>query len=72
METFINDTPIKNNEVIAVNSGDILKLRQALNGIRTYVKVNHSLIIPKILDSTSFYQPITSEAVLKKKLIFFG
>lgn len=71
METFINDTPIKNNEVIAVNSGDILRLRQALNGIRTYVKVNHSLIIPKILDSTSFYQPITSEAVLKKETHLF-
>ena len=71
METFLNDIPITNNEVVAVNSGDILKLRQALNGIRTYIKINHSLIIPKILGSTSFYQPITSEAVLKKETNFF-
>ena len=71
METFLNNIPITNNEVVAVNSGDILKLRQVLNGIRTYVKINHSLIIPKILGSTSFYHPITCEAVLKKETNLF-
>jgi biotin-dependent carboxylase-like uncharacterized protein len=66
MEAFLNETPIKNNEVVTVNSGDILKLRQVLNGIRTYLKINHYLMIPEVLGSTSFYQPITSEALLKK------
>ena len=66
MQAWVNETPIQNNISIAILPGDVLKLRRATKGLRTYIKINQTIISPVVLGSTSFYKPLTQDAVLKK------
>ena len=66
MQAWVNENPIQNNTTIAILSGDVLKLRRAIKGLRTYIKINQAIISPVLLGSTSFYKPLTQDAVLKK------
>ena len=66
MQAWVNENPIQNNTTIAILSGDVLKLRRATKGLRTYIKINQAIISPVLLGSTSFYKPLTQDAVLKK------
>jgi len=66
MQAWVNENPIQNNTTIAILSGDVLKLRRAIKGLRTYIKINQAIISPVLLGSTSFYNPLTQDAVLKK------
>jgi biotin-dependent carboxylase-like uncharacterized protein len=66
MQAWVNENPIQNNTTIAILSGDVLKLRRATKGLRTYIKINQTIISPVLLGSTSFYKPLTQDAVLKK------
>ena len=66
MQAWLNENPIQNNTTIAILSGDVLKLRRAIKGLRTYIKINQAIISPVLLGSTSFYKPLTQDAVLKK------
>lgn len=66
MQAWVNENPIQNNTTIAILSGDVLKLRRAIKGLRTYIKINQTIISPVLLGSTSFYKPLTQDAVLKK------
>ena len=65
MQAWVNENPIQNNTTIAILSGDVLKLRRAIKGLRTYIKINQAIISPVLLGSTSFYKPLTQDAVLK-------
>ena len=71
MQAWVNETPIQNNIPIAILPGDVLKLRLATKGLRTYIKINQAIISPVVLGSTSFYKPLTQDAVLKKSNIFW-
>ena len=66
MQAWVNENPIQNNTTIAILSGDVLKLRRAIKGLRTYIKINQAIISPVLLGSTSFYKSLTQDAVLKK------
>jgi len=66
MQAWVNENPIQNNTTIAILSGDVLKLRRATKGLRTYIKINQAIISPVLLGSTSFYKSLTQDAVLKK------
>ena len=66
MQALVNENPIQNNISIAILPGDVLKLRRATKGLRTYIKINQAIISPVVLGSTSFYKPLTQDAVLKK------
>lgn len=66
MQAWVNENPIQNNISIAMRPGDVLKLRRATKGLRTYIKINQAIISPIVLGSTSFYKPLTQVAVLKK------
>ena len=66
MQAWVNENPIQNNTSITLLAGDVLKLRRATKGLRTYIKINHAIISPVVLGSTSFYKPLTPKAVLKK------
>ncbi|MGY8966892.1 MAG: 5-oxoprolinase subunit C family protein [Flavobacteriales bacterium] len=66
MQAWVNETPIQNNISIAILPGDVLKLRRATKGLRTYIKINQTITSPVVLGSTSFYKPLTQDAVLKK------
>ena len=66
MQAWVNENPIQNNTTIAILSGDVLKLRRAIKGLRTYIKINQAIISPVLMGSTSFYKPLTQDAVLKK------
>ncbi len=66
MQAWVNENPIQNNTTIVILSGDVLKLRRAIKGLRTYIKINQAIISPVLLGSTSFYKPLTQDAVLKK------
>jgi len=66
MQAWVNENPIQNNTTIAILPGDVLKLRRAIKGLRTYIKINQTIISPVLLGSTSFYKPLTQDAVLKK------
>lgn len=66
MEAWLNNRVIENNTIIFASSGDKLKLRKALKGIRTYIKINKVLRIPSLLGSTSFFSPITQSSILRK------
>ena len=71
MEAWLNEKPLKNNTPIHVLAGDELKLGRVLSGLRTYIKINKSLILPAVLGSTSFYSPITKSAYLKSGIHLF-
>ena len=66
MQALVNENPIQNNISIAILPGDVLKLRRATKGLRTYIKINQAIISPVVLGSTSFYKPLTQDVVLKK------
>ena len=66
MQALVNENPIQNNISIAILPGDVLKLRRAAKGLRTYIKINQAIISPVVLGSTSFYKPLTQDVVLKK------
>lgn len=66
MQAWVNENPIQNNTSITLKAGDVLKLRRATKGLRTYIKINHAIISPVVLGSTSFYKPLTPKAILKK------
>ncbi len=66
MEAWLNDRTIENNTIVFAKAGDTLKLRKALKGMRTYIKIGGVLQIPSRLGSTSFFKPITPSPILKK------
>jgi len=66
MQAWVNENPIQNNIPIVILPGDVLKLRRAIKGLRTYIKINQAIISPVLLGSTSFYKPLTHHAVIKK------
>lgn len=62
----LNNQKIKNWRVYKAAKGDHLSFGKLKKGIRSYLIVKNGFDIPKILNSYSFYQPITSPSRLEK------
>ena len=58
-DSYLDDEPIENNKVYSFRAGQILKVGRVKAGLRCYLKFEGTFIIPKILNSKSFYYPIT-------------
>lgn len=66
MSATLNDTPIVNNKVYHVKTGDIVKFGKLIRGVRSYLGVYNGIQTKSILKSRSFFKGITPEAVVKK------
>ena len=58
-DSYLDDEPIENNKVYSFRAGQILKVGRVKAGLRCYLKFEGTFNIPKILNSKSFYYPIT-------------
>lgn len=65
MSATLNNLPIQNYKVYQINIGDILSYGRLEKGFRGYLAVKGGFQLKSILDSRSFYKPITRENRLK-------
>ncbi|SFN59601.1 5-oxoprolinase subunit C family protein [Salegentibacter flavus] len=62
----LNDSEIENNEVIKVESGDVLSFGRPVKGSRAYLAIAGGFQTEKILESRSWYEGITEFQKLEK------
>lgn len=55
----LNDKPIRINQVHQVKKGDVLSFGKPLHGLRAYLAVKNGFDTPMVMNSRSFYKPIT-------------
>ena len=58
-DSYLDNEPIENNKVYSFRAGQILHIGRVKAGLRCYLKFEGTFNIPKILNSKSFYYPIT-------------
>lgn len=63
----LNNKSIRNNKIYHVSRNDILSFGKLKNGVRSYIAVQGGFKTEFILDSFSFYKPITKSSVLREK-----
>lgn len=57
---LLNDNSVSNYKVIKIEKGDILQFKRLNSGVRAYLAVKGGFTSEKVMNSASFYQPITS------------
>ncbi len=62
----LNDKAVAMHKAISINAGDVLTIGQAQSGMRCYLAVKGGVQTPRVLDSRSFYIPITDVARLTR------
>jgi len=62
----LNNNIIQNNKVYVVTTGDELQFKTLKTGLRAYLAVKNGFKTKTILNSKSYYQPITENDILKK------
>ena len=65
-EIKLNNDSIFNNTIIRVQKGDVLNFGKALRGFRIYLAISGGFKLKSVLNSTSFFENITSESIVKK------
>ena len=58
-DSYLDNEPLENNKVYSFRVGQILKVGRVKAGLRCYLKFEGTFKIPKILNSKSFFYPIT-------------
>ena len=58
-DSYLDNEPIENNKVYSFRTGQILNVGRVKAGLRCYLKFEGTFKIPKILNSKSFFYPIT-------------
>ena len=58
-DSYLDNEPIENNKVYSFRAGQILSVGRVMAGLRCYLKFEGTFSIPKILNSKSFYYPVT-------------
>ncbi len=66
MSPKINEKEISLNMVVAVSKGDILSFGTLRCGLRSYLAVKGGFQTERVMNSHSFYRPVTIENVIKK------
>ena len=66
MSAKINNVPILNYKVYAINENDILSFGKLIKGVRCYLGVKNGFQTTSVLKSRSFYSNITAEMIIKK------
>ncbi len=61
----LNNNPIQHFKVYQVQKGDILSYGKLVKGFRNYLAVKGGFQVPAILDSRSYFYPITEQSQLK-------
>ena len=65
-EITLNNKSIKNSSRIDIKKGDVLNFGKALRGFRIYLAISGGFKLKSVLNSTSFFENITSESIVKK------
>ncbi|MFS4455631.1 biotin-dependent carboxyltransferase family protein [Maribacter sp. 2304DJ31-5] len=65
MTVTLNDKGIQNNTAYKINAGDIVSYGRLEKGFRGYLAIKGGFQTKSVLDSKSFYTPITDENRLK-------
>lgn len=60
----LNDSAIKINEVHQVQKGDVLSFGKLIHGLRAYLAVKNGFDTALVMNSRSFYKPVTSRNTL--------
>ncbi len=66
MGPLINNKKISMNKAININKGDILKLGNSNNGLRSYIAIKDGIKSDLVLGSRSFYNGISPKIKLEK------
>lgn len=64
----INNKAISVNKVYTINTNDVLSFGKLKYGIRAYIGIKHGFKTELVLNSRSYYQPITLNKVIYKSL----
>ncbi len=65
MSPYLNNTALENNKVYNVKRNDVLSFMQLKSGLRAYIAVKNGFMSDMILDSRSYYRPITLNSKIK-------
>lgn len=66
MQVQLNEKPVDLNKPIFVKANGVLQFGKLQYGLRTYVAVKHGFISPFVLNSRSYYQPLTIQQTIVK------
>ncbi len=64
-QIFVDGQPYRHNSVIAINAGSVLKVGTFSLGARAYLAIAGGFDCPVVLNSCSFYQGVTANAMIK-------
>ena len=70
ISVLLNGVELTMNKVYTAPDNSILELRKVLKGMRSYLRFEAELISPVVLESKSFYTPITPQKCIAKGDIF--
>lgn len=65
LSATLNNLPIKNYQCYKIDQGDVLSYGKLTKGFRGYLAIKNGFQTPMVLQSRSFYSPITSNDCLK-------
>jgi allophanate hydrolase subunit 2 len=65
-ELYVNSNPIANSGLLSIVKGDVLKIGKFQSGCRIYIGIKFGFQTEKILDSRSFFEPITGKSMLHR------
>jgi len=65
LSATLNNEPIDNYHVYKVKGGDILSYGKLKAGFRGYLGVKNGIEVPKVLESGSYYYPLTEKGCIK-------
>ena len=65
-EITLNNKSIKKPSRIDIKKGDVLNFGKALRGFRIYLAISGGFKLKSVLNSTSFFENITPESIVKK------
>jgi len=66
MDVYLNKDKMPINEPFECNLGDIVKFGNCHSGVRTYISFRGGLKVSPVLESSSYYYPITKKKTLEK------
>lgn len=66
MSPSVNDEPVAMNKPISINKGDIISFGALKFGARCYLAVKGGILTEMIMNSRSYYHPVTLQSQIRK------
>lgn len=66
MQVQLSGKSVDLNQPVVVKANDVLQFGKLQYGLRTYIAVKHGFASPLVLNSRSYYQPLTTQQTILK------